>query len=216
MHTESDATPSPRRPSWHERLFASLIASESTGRSHYYEARKRALLGDLHGDVLEIGPGTGANLTYYPADVRWLGIDPNPAMFPYVQREAQRLGLSIQLREGQAEHLDVPDSSLDAVVSTQVLCSVTNPQRSLREIVRVLKPGGRFVFIEHVAAPRGSGRRRWQRIVRPLWQVMSDACHVDRETGAAIEHAGFSSVHLDHFHLDIPIVGPHIAGFAIK
>lgn len=210
------STGSPHRASRSQRLFASAIASESTSRAHYYAARKQALLGDLHGDVLEIGSGTGSNLAYLPPDVRYQGIDPNPAMLPYAEREAQRLGLSVRLREGQAEHLDVPDNSVDAVICTMVLCSVSDPQQSLREIVRVLKPGGRFVFIEHVAASRGTGLRRFQRLLRPLWKLTSDGCHIDRETWAVIERAGFSVAHIDHFRLDIPIVGPHIAGTAIK
>lgn len=217
MSTGSDTgLPTPRRASWYQRLFATMLASASKTHQQYYDARKRALLGDLHGDVLEIGPGTGPNLAYYSRDVRWLGFEPNPAMFPYVQREAQRLDMTVQLREGRAEHLDAADNSFDAVVGTLVLCSVPDPQRTLQEIQRVLKAGGRFVFIEHVAAPRKSGLRRFQRIVGPVWKTLADGCHPDRETWATIENAGFSRVQLDHFRLNVPIIGPHIAGFAIK
>lgn len=193
-----------------------MTAAETRTRHHYYDSRKRALLGDLHGDVLEIGPGAGGNLAYYSPDVHWLGLEPNPAMFPYVQQEAERLGLTIQLREGRAEQLDAADNSFDAVVGTMVLCSIPDPQQTLQEIRRVLKVGGRFVFIEHVAAPRESRLRRFQRIVKPVWIMLSDGCHPDRETWVTIENAGFSSVQLDHFRLDVPIVGPHIAGFAVK
>ncbi len=204
------------RPSWSQRLFAFMMASESKSDEQSYALRKRELLGNLHGDVLEIGPGTGPNLPYYPRDVRWHGLEPNPAMFPYLQRESQRLGMTVDLREGNAEHIDAPDNSFDAVVGTLVLCSVANPQQTLNEIRRVLKPGGRFVFIEHVAAPRDSFLRRLQRIVRPAWKAVSEGCHPDRETWATIESAGFSSVHLDHFRLGMGLVAPHIAGYAIK
>lgn len=211
-----NTSPSPnKRAGWYKRLFARAMASESN-RVSEYEDRKRALLGNLHGNVLEIGPGTGPNLSYYPPDITWLGIEPNLAMFPYVEREAKRLGLPIQLRQGQAEHLEAEDNSLDAVVCTLVLCSVPDPAQTLRQVLRVLKPGGRFVFIEHVAAPQNEGLRRRQSFIRPLWQRLGDGCQPDRETWVTIQNAGFSQVQLEHFRTKVPIVGPHIAGFAIK
>ncbi len=206
----------PRRATWYQRLFASLLASQSRKYPLYYDTRKRALLGDLRGEVLEIGPGTGSNLPYYARGVQWHGLEPNPAMFPYLQREAERLGLTVHLRQGQAEHLDADENRYEAVVGTLVLCSVTDSQRALREIRRVLKPGGRYVFIEHVAASPGSAQRHVQRIVAPLWSACGDGCHPDRDTGTAIDGAGFSRVHLEYFRLSVPIVGPHIAGFAVK
>lgn len=204
------------RASWYQRLFASALAAEQQTRHADYHERKRALLGELHGDVLELGPGTGANLAYYARDVRWLGVEPNPAMFPYLEQQAQRLGMVVQLRQGRAEQIDAPDNSFDAVVGTLLLCSVADPLATLEELRRVLKPGGRFVFVEHVAAPPGSRLRRWQRIVKPLWKPLSDGCHPDRDTGTTIESAGFSSVQIDHFRLAVPIAGPHIAGYAVK
>lgn len=204
------------RANWYQRLWARMLASESKKYPRYYAARKHALLGSLTGDILEIGPGTGSNLAYYAPGVRWHGLEPNPATFPYVQREAERIGMTVHLREGQAEHLDAADSSFDAVVSTLVLCSVSDPQHTLQEIRRVLKAGGRFVFIEHVAAPPGSGLRRFQQFVTPVWKRVGAGCHPDRETWAAIEKAGFSRVQLEHFRLAVPIVGPHIAGYAVK
>lgn len=209
-------SPSPKQTSWYKRLFAYMMANSSEEFNKLVEQRKRTLLGDLHGNILEIGPGTGPNLAYYASDIHWLGIEPNPAMFPYVQREAQRLGLNAELREGRSELLPVPDASIDAVVGTLVLCSVHNPAKTLQEIVRVLKPGGKFIFIEHVAAPRGTRLRRFQRFVRPLWSAFSDGCQPDRETWTTIEGAGFNRVQLDHFRLAEPIVAPHIAGFAVK
>src|SRR5258708_33678544 len=127
-------------------------------------------------------------------------------MFAYLEREAERLGMTIDLREGRAEGLDAADNSFDAVVGTLVMCSVRDPQRTLKEILRVLKPGGRYVFIEHVAAPRQSRTRRFQALVKPIWKLVSDGCEVDRETWATIQGAGFSRVQLDHFHVDTAIV----------
>ena|SRR5579859_6225159 len=214
MGTANTTTTS--RPGLYKRLFARMIASESKTEREYYNSRKRTLLGNLHGDVLEIGPGSGVNLAFYASDVRWQGLEPNPAMYPYLLNEAKRLGIPVQLREGHADRLDVADNSIDAVVGTLVLCSVPDQQHVLQEIRRVLKPGGRFVFIEHVAARRETGLRRRQQFVRPLWSLLADGCHPDRETWAAIDNAGFSDVQLEHFRIPMPIVGPHIAGYAVK
>ncbi len=204
-----------RRPSWRQRFFAYVMANSNEYNAMVAD-RKRALLGGLHGTVLEVGAGTAPNLAFYAPDVHWIGIEPNPAMFPYAQREAQRLGLTIEMREGKAEHLPIPSGSVDAVVSTTVLCSVHDPGAALQEIVRVLKPGGQFVFMEHVAAPPKTRLRRWQRLMRPLWTFAADGCHPDRETWMVIENAGFSQVQIEHFRLAVPLLGPHIEGVAVK
>ena len=179
--------------------------------------RKRTLFAQVQGDVLEIGPGTGPNLSYYPTDIHWIGVEPNPFMHSYLSKEAERLGLDIDLRSGNAQQLDVEDNSMDAVVSTLVLCSVDNLAATLQEVLRVLKPGGRFYFVEHVAAPEGTGLRRIQRWVRPFWKTLGDGCHPDRETWVAIEKAGFEHVSYQHFRADLPpIVSPQIIGIATK
>ncbi len=208
--------PPPKRANPYKRLFAYMMSSASVTYDKMVADRKRALLGGLHGSVLEIGAGTAPNLSYYPADVNWIGIDPNPAMFPYAQKEAQRLGRQIELRSGQSEQLDMPDGSMDAIVSTLVICSVHDPHKTLQEIMRVLRPGGQFVFIEHVAAPAKSSLRSLQRLINPFWKLGADGCHLDRETWTVIEGAGFNQVNLDHFRIESPLISPHIAGFAVK
>jgi ubiquinone/menaquinone biosynthesis C-methylase UbiE len=178
---------------------------------------KRSLLGNLQGRVLEIGPGSGLNLSYYPKEIYWIGVELNPFTQTYLQQEAQRLCLKhIDFRTGSAEQLDVEDNSVDAVVSTYVLCAVANLKGSLQEILRVLKPGGHFLFIEHVAAKEGTWTRRLQGWIQPIWKVLFDGCHPDRETGLALEKAGFKQVYYQQFQIAIPIVSPHIAGIAIK
>ncbi len=178
--------------------------------------RKRELLGALDGDVLEIGPGTGPNLRYLRAEVRWTGVEPNPYMHAYLRRAAGALGREVALHEGGAESLPLGDGTVDAVVSTLVLCSVRRPEEALREVWRVLKPGGRFVFLEHVAAARGSTRRRWQRILRPVWRMASGGCRLDQDTLALIHAAGFREVRVERFALPLGPVGAQIAGHALK
>jgi ubiquinone/menaquinone biosynthesis C-methylase UbiE len=87
---------------------------------------------------------------------------------------------------------------------------------TLREIHRILKPGGRFIFLEHVGAPQGSWLRRFQRWVKPVWSAVGDGCEPDRDTEDNLLRAGFREVMLDRFSLPIPLVSPHISGVALK
>ena len=198
------------------RIHAWVLAHLGARYERMVTDRKRALFAGLAGNVLEIGPGTGPNLVYYPPGIRWLGVEPNPYMYPYLRTAAARAGLQADLRPGMAERLPADDNSMDAVVSTLVLCSVSDPEGVLREIRRVLKPGGRFLFVEHVAAPAGTRLRRVQTAIRPLWKIIGDGCHPDRETGPAIEHAGFTEVRYENFRLPLGPVATQIAGVAVK
>jgi len=165
-----------------QRVFAWALARLNARYERFVSKYKRELFADVSGNVLEIGPGTGANLRYLPNGVRLMGVEPNPFMQSYLRKEAHKLDLSIDVRIGTADALPVPDNSIDVVISTLVLCCVPTPQRCLQEILRVLKPGGRFLFIEHVAAPRGTRLWRIQNLVTPLWKRLGDGCHPNRET----------------------------------
>lgn len=206
----------PAKAGLSKRVHAWLLAHCGARYERMVAERKRGLFGGLRGDVLEIGPGAGPNLGYYPQDCRWIGVEPNPFMHPYLRQAAERVGLAIEIRTIVAEKLPAEDQSMDAVVSTLVLCSVRDPAIVLREILRVLKPGGRFVFLEHVAAPDGTRLRKVQRIIRPVWKRLADGCHPDRETGPAIERAGFARVSYEQFRLPLGPVSTQIAGWAIK
>jgi ubiquinone/menaquinone biosynthesis C-methylase UbiE len=203
-------------PTIPQRLQAWILAHACPVYEKSVAPYKRALLGDLSGKILEIGPGTGVNLAYYPQTVRWIGIEPNPLLHAHLRAALDARRIAGEFRFGSAESLGVPDASLDAVVSTLVLCTVPDVPATLREVLRVLRPGGRFVFIEHVAAPPATFTHRLQRFVKPVWRYFGDGCQPDRETWKSIESAGFSSVHLDHFRVPSPVVGPHIRGSAIK
>ena len=207
----SRPTPSPRplRP-----LAAWLMKRLEGADDADYRRHKRALFADLGGAIVEIGPGTGANLAYLPRDIALTAIEPSPAMRRYLEARAAELGRSLTLLDGTAERLPLPDASVDAVVGTLVLCSVADPAATLAEIRRILKPGGRFLFIEHVAAPRDSWLRRLQWLARPLYACCLDGCRTDRETWRTIEGAGFARVQLAHFRTHPGVTAPHIVGVA--
>jgi ubiquinone/menaquinone biosynthesis C-methylase UbiE len=199
-----------------KRIFAWAMYKFNARYEPEIAARKSELLGGLTGTVVEIGPGTGPNLRYYAKTVRWIGMEPSPYMRAYLERETERVGITAELRDGTAEAMACANDAANAVVSTLVLCSVMDLRAALAEILRVLKPGGRFVFIEHVAAEPGTRLRQWQRRLRPCFHYFADGCNPDRETWRAIESAGFAEVHLEHFDGPTPLVRPHIAGVAIK
>jgi SAM-dependent methyltransferase len=210
----ADARPV-RAATWYKRVQAWALSRERPNYDGLVAARKLALLSPINGTVLEIGPGAGANLPFFRTDVRWIGVEPNPFLHPHLEGTATRLGRNIELRAGTAERLPVPSHSVDAVVATLVLCSLDDPAVALREVLRVLRPGGRFVFMEHVVAPRGNlATRIAQRLLAPFWRGLADGCHLDRDTAAAIIGAGFPTVEVESFHLPIPVIGPHIAGTA--
>lgn len=191
------------------------MATLGAHHSRLVSARKRALLGTLEGRVLEIGPGGGVNFEFYAATVvEWVGLEPNPHAHERLRAAAAAHGVQARLLEGRAESIPLDDGSVDAVVSTLVLCSVSDQRVVLDEIRRVLRPGGRFVFVEHVAAPRGSLLRRVQRMVRAPWRIAGGGCAPDRETWRAVEDAGFRRVSIDHFRVGLPVVAPHVAGVA--
>jgi len=218
--TNAIATLGSRSPhsGWRARVFAFLLRKVNAKYERLMAGRKQTLLGGLRGKVLEIGPGAGANLHHYDPSVQWIGIEPNPYMQAYLRREAKSCALQVDLRTGDAERLEVADQSVDAVVCTLVLCSVRDVGRVLSEIRRVLKPGARFVFIEHVAAPRGTWSRRLQDWLKPLLVHFAVGCHPNRETWEALEGAGFSKMTFNHFQAPtlLPILSPHIAGVAIR
>lgn len=181
-------------------------------------ARKQERIGTFSGTVVEIGAGNGVNFRYYPAGVRVIVFEPNPYMHERLHAAARAAGLDYELRAVSAEQLDLPEESVDAAVCTLVLCTVPNPERIVAEIRRVLKPGGKFFFLEHVAAEQGSALRKVQDLLMRPWRWLFEGCHTNRETATLLQGAGFSSVEIESFTSEKmpPPVVPQIAGVAVK
>ena len=158
---------------------------------------RAALLDGVSGDVLEIGAGTGLNLEHYPAEVTRLVLaEPDRFMRAKLEPKVRERAAAfpIELADAGAEALPFPDETFDAVVSTLVLCSVPDHEVALAEIHRVLRPGGRLVYLEHVAAYDNPKRHRWQQRIEPLWKRWAGNCHLTRTTDLAIPAAGFELV----------------------
>lgn len=208
--------PHPLRPLC-DRFNAWLLARGGDLMHRVYGRRKRALFADLPPTVVEIGPGAGANLRYYERVTRLIAFEPNPFAHDPLREEAAEHGIELDLRYLPAEALDLADESVDVVISTLVLCTVDDPARVLAEVRRVLRPGGRFLFVEHVAGPAGSANRTVQRLFRRPWSWLFAGCCLDRDTAATLEAAGFASVELERFRLTLPSpIRPHIAGRAVR
>jgi ubiquinone/menaquinone biosynthesis C-methylase UbiE len=145
-----------------------------------------------------------------------MGVEPNHFMQSYLHEEANRLGMPIEIRMSTGETLPIADESVDTVISTLVLCCVNSQQRTLQEVLRVLKPGGKLLFIEHVAAPQGSWLRRLQNLLTPLWKRLGDGCRPNRETHVEVARAGFEKVDYESITAPTLIVSPQIVGIATK
>jgi SAM-dependent methyltransferase len=182
-------------------------------------ARRERLLAGLHGQVLEIGAGTGLNLAHYPATPdRLVLAEPDPHM---ARRLRERLAADppafpAEVMEAAAEALPFAGESFDVVVSTLVLCTVDSPERVAAEIARVLRPGGELRLIEHVRDPESAGRARLQDLLERPWGWVAGSCHPNRDTRATLAAAGFdtSSIEPGEFDAAGPLVKPLIAGRA--
>ncbi|AKU15450.1 hypothetical protein VV02_05505 [Luteipulveratus mongoliensis] len=166
-------------------------------------------LTDLHGDVLDVGAGEGASLGALPHDARVTCLEPNA-------RSVRRLRALTADRPGArvlpapVEDIPLADASMDAVICSAVLCSASDQDQALRELHRVLRPGGRLVMLEHVAAERGTWMRRGQRLIAPASRWLDRGCDPARDTEAAVQRSAFTVIELRRiaargpFGLDLP------------
>jgi ubiquinone/menaquinone biosynthesis C-methylase UbiE len=181
---------------------------------------RHVLLRQVSGAVLEIGAGTGANIKLYSDNVTRLVVtEPDKHMRKFLKEQVGDHRLeNVSVTGDTAEQIEADDESFDYVVSSLVCCSVTDLKACLREIRRVLKPGGGYVFLEHVAAADGTSRRRWQNVINPVWKTFMGNCHLNRETESAIVTEGFDIVQIERESMRNapPIVRPTIRGIARK
>jgi ubiquinone/menaquinone biosynthesis C-methylase UbiE len=167
--------------------------------NHVSRAHKRAAFAGLDGGtVLEIGAGVGANLAYLPPGSRLIALEPNLRMHDRLRRRCRRAGIEVTVVAGGAEAIPLADGAVDEVVCSLVLCTVDDPARVLAEIRRVLRPGGRFRFVEHVAAPAPGPRRLVQRAIRRPWGWVFEGCNPGPHTPALLEAAGFGDLRVEH------------------
>ncbi len=181
--------------------------------------RRAELVAGARGATLELGAGTGLNLRHYPAAVTDLVLaEPDRHMARRLRARLGEAGRPAEVVEAPAERLPFEDGRFDTVVVTLVLCTVQDPGQALEEIARVLKPGGRLLFLEHVRAPDGARLSRWQdRLERP-WGWFGGGCHPNRDTVAALEASPLSVESADPGELPKapPIVRPLVVGVAVR
>jgi ubiquinone/menaquinone biosynthesis C-methylase UbiE len=207
-----------RHMSLRGNLFAATYdrMSRSSEEAGVGEMRRR-LLGDVSGDVLELGAGTGMNLSHYEAGLVSLVLtEPEPAMLRRLERKAQEEAPAAKVVQAPAEELPFDDASFGAVVSTLVLCGVDDQARALGEVRRVLRPGGRLLFIEHVRSDDPKLARFQDRI---NWlNHFLVCCDCNRQTLTAIEEQGFTVMQLEHAELPKApkFVRPSIVGSAVR
>ena len=180
--------------------------------------KQRAFADIDPGRVLEIGAGVGANFDYLPRGTRLVAVEPNEAMHARLAHRARERHIDLELVGAPAEALPIPDDSVDTVICSLVLCTVDDTAAAISEIRRVLRPGGTFRFVEHVAAHPLSPRRWIQTMISRPWSWLFEGCQLCRDTGSAIRSAGFAEVDIQRsrfrFSVFVP-VNTVISGRAI-
>ncbi len=158
----------------------------------------------LSGEILEIGFGSGLNLPYYPPQVRrLLAVEPSDTAWKLAREAIEAAPFPVERLGETAESIPLPDASVDAAVSTWTLCTIPDAGRALREVRRVLRPGGIFRFLEHGRSdePRVA---RWQDRLTPLQKRLAGGCHINRPIGRLLEGAGFAREEMETFYARRP------------
>ncbi|MFC6010223.1 class I SAM-dependent methyltransferase [Nocardia lasii] len=193
---------------WYPRL---MNISERAGQDHL----RRDLLRRAHGRTLEVGAGNGFSMPHYPEDLDELVlVEPNPALRTRLAARVDRPAAPVRILDGDAHALDFPDNSFDTVTASLVFCSLPHPTRALAELHRVLRPGGVFLFHEHVRATGTLGR--CQDLITPLQRRIADGCHANRDFHSLLVASDFEIVELHHTRMPraVPVIAPLVTGVA--
>lgn len=168
----------------------------------FVSKHRHELLSQASGKTLEIGFGTGLNLPHYPEQVRKITVvDPNPGMRRKAQRRIEESQIEVDQRLVSGEQLPFDEGLFDCVVSTFTLCSIEDVSRAISEVYRVLKPGGRFLFMEHGLSPDREVQK-WQHRLNWLQRHLADNCHLDRQMNELVSSQPFSNVEVSEFYLE--------------
>ena len=197
-------------------IFPTLIDRVMSGES--FANYRRAVLANAIGSVLEIGFGTGLNLAYYPQSRvnKITSVDVNPGMNKLAQKRIEASSIEIDFQVLNGEKLPMADDTFDTVVSTWTLCSIKQVETAIAEIHRVLKPGGKFLFIEH-GLSNEPNIQTWQHRLTPIQKVIGDGCHLNRPIRTLIAKQ-FNNLDIQEFYSpDTPKIGGYFyQGIAIK
>ena len=187
-------------------------------RNPRIEKLRREMLSGVSGEILEVGFGTGLNLEHYPEHLLHLtAVDPGEGMARIARRRIERSEINVDLHVQTAEELPFEDGQFDCVVSTWTLCSVRDDRRAVAEIGRVLKPGGRFLYLEHGLGEE-PGVQRWQRRLTPLQKRIAGGCCLDVDVEALVRSGAFGEVSIERFLLECTprIAGSMYRGIAVR
>lgn len=213
----TELRPSPPSKAWLRIMALVYDPFLCVGEIAGMRRRRSTLLGSARGRVVEIGAGTGLNLAHYPDEVAELVLtEPEPGMRRRLARRLQRQGRVARIVDAAAEQLPLADGSVDTVVSTLALCTVGDPEYALREIARVLRPDGQFLFIEHVRADSRFLAACQDALFKP-WRSFGGGCHCNRQTVELMRACGFTVTASDAVWHGMPaIVHPLVVGRATR
>jgi ubiquinone/menaquinone biosynthesis C-methylase UbiE len=178
--------------SWYEAKIMPKLITCACSQGQVMK-RRSAVVPLARGDVFELGCGGGINHEFYDrhAITSYAGIDPHAGLLDATRAAARAKGWAADLRQGRGEAIPFADASFDSVVCTFTLCSVDDPQAVMRELRRILRPGGQMLFLEHGRAP-DADVRGWQDRIEPVWKRLAGGCHLSRPIASALDGAGFA------------------------
>ncbi|KAM5182329.1 thiol S-methyltransferase TMT1A-like [Mantella aurantiaca] len=213
-----------------KKIFPLFISRMTITYNKVMEEQKKSLFGNISDfmgsskeiKLLEVGCGSGANFKFYPSGCRVTCLDLNPNFQKFLsksQEESDHLRFDGFLVASADNMTPVADASMDVVVCTLLVCSVPSTPAVLKEVQRVLRPGGAFYFIEHVASTdESSWISFFQKVLNPTWNLLFDGCSIRKTTWKDLEDAKFSELNLRHIYapLSLKLINPHIIGYAVK